>query len=405
MKKSRILTENKYSFRITDILYLAGIAALVAACYRLFYRMAIEYQGRYISDVVYYVNLPTAANKERYRIIGFVFDLLYRLGIRSRGMAAYLALTIGLIVLANFIYLKFFREDDREDRIILQAASLLMPFMGPIYFPGFHEYYYEKSFQTFAWHSPTEQSMILFSIFAMMCFIKMYEESGEKVSVKWWLLTMITSLLSALGKPAFAIDLILAMILMFLIDLFNDDGNPFLKRLGNRIIMGISLIPTGLYMLLEMKLDFEGQGESHSGSVVMSMKSVIEYDGLFAAIVCGLAFPIIVWAVNFRRIKEKRYKTVFMVFLMGIAQWAFLAEEGPRAGHGNFTWGRQAGCYFLFLTSVAMAVNNWYDKDFMAGRPVARKTYFAGLVMLLALHICSQLRYFYIISQGHIYYF
>ena len=29
----------------------------------------------------------------------------------------------------------------------------------------------------------------------------------------------------------------------------------------------------------------------------------------------------------------------------------------------------------------------------------------AGLVMLLALHICSQLRYFYIISQGHIYYF
>lgn len=405
MAKRKMLNKTKYSFRITDIVYLAGIAVLVAACYRLFYRMAIEYMGEYASDLVWYVQLPTSANKERYRIIGFMFDLLYRLGGRIPAMAAYLAVTIGLIVLANLVYLKFFREDDGEDRAILQAESLLMPFMGPIYVPGFHEYYYEKSFQTFAWHSPTEQSMILFSIFAMMCFIKMYEESTERVSVKWWLLTMITSFLSAYGKPAFVTNLILAMILMFLIDLFVDDGKPFLTRLGNRILMGLSLVPTGIYMLIVMKLEFEGQDATHTGTVVMSLDPVLEYEGLFAAGVCGLAFPAVVWAVNFRRIREKRYKTVIMVFLMGILQWACLSEEGPRAAHGNFSWGRQAGCYFLFLTSVAMAVNNWYDKDFMADRPAARKIYFTGLLILLALHVCSQLRYFYIISQGHIYYF
>ena len=250
MTKRKMLNKKNYDFRITDILYLSGIAALVASCYRLFCRMAVEYMGEYDSDLVWYVQLPTSANKERYRLIGFMFDLIYRLGGRIPAMAAYLAVTIGLIVLANLVYLKFFREDGGEDRIFLQAASLLMPFMGPIYVPGFHEYYYEKSFQTFAWHSPTEQSMILFSIFAMMCFIKMYEESTEKVSIKWWLLTMITSFLSAYGKPAFVTNLILAMILMFLGDLFADDGSPFLKRLGNRIIMGLSLIPTGIYMLI-----------------------------------------------------------------------------------------------------------------------------------------------------------
>ncbi len=377
----------------------------MTACYRLFYRMAVEYQDKYASDLVWYIKLPTSANKERYRIIGFMFDLLYRLGGRIPAMAAYLALTIGLIVLANLVYLKFFREDDGEDRLFLQAASLLMPFMGPIYVPVFHEYYYRWSFQTFSWHSPTEQSMMLFSIFAMMCFIKMYEESREKVSIRWWLLTMVSVFLSAFGKPAFAIDLILAMIVMFLIDLFVDDGISFLTRLVNRVIMGISLIPTGIYMLIVMKLEFEGQDATHTGTVVMSLKSVIEYNGLFTAVICGLAFPLIVWAVNFRRIKEKRYKTVFMVFLMGIAQWALFTEEGPRASHGNFTWGRQAGCYFFFLTSVAMAVNNWYDKKFMSDKPVARKIYFAGLLILLALHICSQLRYFYIISQGHNYFF
>ena len=405
MTKRKMLNKPKYDFRLTDILYLAGIAALVSVCYRLFYRMSVEYKGLYESDFIWYVQLPTAANKERYRFIGFIFDLLYRLGGRIPAMAACMALIIGLIVIANLVYLKFFREDDGEDRLVLQAASLLMPFMGPIYVPGFHEYFYRWSFQSFAWHSPTEQAMILFSIFALMCFIKMYEESSEKVSVRWWLLTMITTLLSAFGKPAFAIDLILAMILMFLIDLFVDDGNPFLTRLLNRIIMGISLIPTGIYMLIVMKLDFEGQGDMYSGTVVVSLKSVTGYQGLFAAVVCGLAFPLVVWAVNIKRIKEKRYRTVFCVFMMGIAQWALFTEDGPRAAHGNFTWGRQAGCYFLFLTSVAMAVNNWYDEDFMAGRPAAKKLYFAGLLILLVLHVCSQLRYFQLLSRGWMYLF
>lgn len=399
------MSGKKRDFRITDILYLAGTAALVSVCYRLFCRMAVEYQGKYISDMVWYVNLPTSSNKERYRLIGFVFDLMYRHGIRIPGMAAYLAVTIGLIVLANLAYLKFFREDYGEDRLLLQAASLLMPFMGPIYVPGFHEHYYEKSFQTFAWHSPTEQSMVLFSIFAMICFIKMYEESSERVGVRWWLLTMVTALLSAFAKPAFAIDLITAMVLMFLIDLFTDDGNPFLTRIGRRIIMGISLIPTGIYMLVVMRYEMEGQGAMYSGSVTVSLKHVIEYGGLAAAVICGLAFPLVVWTVNFRRIKEKRYKTVFFVFLMGVLQWTLFVEEGKRATHGNFTWGRQIGCYFLFLTSVAMAVNNWHDKDFMSGRPAARKAYFAGILVLLALHICSQLRYFYLVCMGHLYFF
>lgn len=397
------MRDKKKTFRISDILYLAGIATLVSVCCKLFYRMAIAYHGKYESDLQWYVELPTSANKERYRLLGLVFDTMYRHGIRKPGMVVYLAVTIGLIVLANLIYLKFFREDDGEDRILLQAASLLMPFMGPIYVPGFHEYYYRWSFQTFAWHSPTEQSMILFSIFAMMCFIKMYEESGERISVKWWLLTMVTTFMSAFAKPAFAIDLITAMVLMFLLDLFIDDGDPFLTRLGRRIIMGISLIPTGIYMLIVMRYEMEGQGDMYSGSVVVSLKHVIEYNGLFAAVVCGLAFPLVIWAVNFRRIKEKRYKTVFFVFLMGIVQWTLFVEEGTRAAHGNFTWGRQAGCYFLFLTAVAMAVNNWYDKDFLSGKPAARKAYFAGILVLLALHICSQLRYFYLVCMGHSY--
>ena len=386
---------------IFDLIYLALITAFTGVCYKLFYRMCVS--ETYESDFTWYINLPTSQYKERHRLLGFLFDLMYRHGIRIPGMVLYLALVIAGIILMSYVYLKFFTAGSGVNRAVLELASLLVLFMGPIYVPGFHEYYYRWSFQTFAWHSPTEQSMILYSIIAMLCFIKMYEESEEKVNRKWWLATMLTSLFCAFAKPSFIIDLIPAMILLFLIDLFTPSGESFGHKLGRLVIMGTSLIPAGVYMLAVMKYSFNGEGDLHEGSVIIDIQHVIDYPNLTGAIVCGLAFPIVVWLVNIKLLKEKRYRAVAALFVMGVIQWSLLYEEGERAAHGNFAWGRQAGCFFFFLTSVAIAINNWKDKQFLSEKPLLRKAYFALIGLLLIMHVASQLRYFYLICMGHKY--
>lgn len=403
MDRSSNLLTRRESINLIDIAYAAAIVFFSAVCCKLFYRMSIEYHGNYSSDLIYYVALPEAENKETYRLIGWVFDLIYRHGFGLKGMAVYLGAVIGCICLVNFVYLKFFTHGSGVHRGVLEVASICVIFIGPMYIPGFHEYFYRWSFSAFAWHSPTEQSMVLFSVPAMICFIKMYESAAEKISVKWWILTMLTVLLSAFSKPAFAIDLILAMIIMFLIDLAADREDPFGKRLLKRIIMGLSLIPSGLYILLEMKLDFAGQGEGHSGAVIVNLDHVINYNNLFAAAICTLAFPLLVGIVNYREFGKRSYKSVLFVFLTGLLQWVLFTEEGERARHGNFAWGRQIATYLLIMTCLSLAIKNWQDKSFMENRPVIRKLYFAVIAVLLTISIISQLYYFYIICMGRSY--
>lgn len=391
-------------FGIIDGLYIATIVAFTAVCYELFYRMCTRYNGKYRSDFEWYISLPTSEYKEKHRLIGWALDLMYRHGADIKGMVVPMALVIGCIIVANFIYLTYFTEGRSTSRTVRQLFSGLMLFLGPIYVPVIHEYYYRWSFQTFAWHSPTQHTMILFSILAMICYIKMYEKSSEKIDPVWWIATALTVFLSAFSKPAFLIDLGMATVVLFLMDLFVEDGEKFTDKLKKRIVMGLSLVPASLYLLIIVKYNFNGDDKLQQASVVFTIEHLREYPNLWAAIICGLAFPIVVWLVNISLLREKRYRTVFVLFLMGVLQWSVLREGGMRAGHGNFGWGRQVGSYLLFLTSVAIAINNWNDKEFMKEKPVLRKVYFAVLLCLLVLHVGSQLRYFYLICRGHNYF-
>ena len=400
------MLKEKPSIRITDIIYAAVICAITVICYRLFYLMSLEYGGRYLSDMPYYVERPTLANKERYRFIGLVFDLIYRLtpGHGIGGMVAFMALMIAFIILANYTYVKFFTQESAPSRPVIQAASLAGLFMGPMYIPVLHEYFYRNSFQSFAWQSPTQHAMLFFGILAVVFFTRMYEESSNGVDPKLWILTMVTAALSSYSKPAFILDMIAAMILIFLIDLFRKSEEPFGEKLKKLVIMGCSLIPAGCFVLLLVKMEFMGSDHAHQGGITISLNNILNDDHLLMGFIAGLAFPLVVWAVNFRLIGNKRYKLPFWIFIMGVLQWAPFDETGARAGHGNFAWGRETGCYFLFLTAIAIFINNCKDKDFLKDRPAARKLYFVIASILLIWHLGSQVIFFIMINTGECYY-
>lgn len=389
-----------------DAVYVALIALVSSVCFQLFGRMIIVYQDKYHSDIGYYVRSAADDSRPHWkRLIEFVFSKFHDIQGGTLEINIYLALVIAAIIVVNFLVIRFYLRSDGVEppRYVLQAASIAALFMSPIYLPGIHEYFYRFSFDSFAWHSPTQQSMVLFSLIASICFLKVFLNYEDRVHPGWWLASALTIFLSAWSKPNFFMDLAITVVVLFIIELIVNRRISFLSRLGKLIIMGCSLIPAGVYMFILNRVEY-GSEESED-RVVFGFVNTFAQNHVKTGFVCGLAFALVVCVVNLGLLKDRKYRFAAGIFFAGILQWLFLHEEGPSAKYGNFTWGRDYGDYYLMLISVTIAILNWYSRDrFMGGKRIPQYVYFVIIGVLLLMHLGCGLYYFYLILTGHGYY-
>lgn len=399
------LPEGGYTvtLKLTDLIYAICVTLLSAAAFELFYRMTVRYHGKYRSDIQYYVDIIKDGGNHDQRLLGLVFSRLYAINGTTVEICIYLALVIAGIVLMNFVFIRFFLKQDgvAAPRSAIQLFSLTALFTGPIYFPVIHEYFYKFSFQSFAWHSPTQHSMIFFGLISVLCFLKMYLEYEKGVHPGWWIATMLAVLLSAYAKPGFFIDLGMAVVALFLIELFTEKELPFPKRLGRLFLMGCALIPAGVYMVILQTMEFADDEESSGSHIVIDPGHIFDKGHLLSGFICGLAFALVVIVVNHRKLLDRKYRFMFAIFVMGVLQWTLFTEVGARSTHGNFGWGRQVGNYMLTLTCVSLALENYFDRTgLFSGNRGKRIAYFTVIGILLLLHVLSQLRYFRLLLGG-----
>ena len=399
--------EIQISVNYRDGLWLLYILGIFIVTLELFYRMIVDYNGRYESDVLYYVTTVVTSGEEHDRLISVMFQFFYDINHGTMEANIYLASVIAALVVVNYFVLKYYlRNDgflDRVPRHSIQLFSALMLFMGPLYVPVLHEWYYRKSFSSFAWHSPTQQSMTLWALIAAVCFMEMYTDYEKKGVDPWkWVLTMVTTLIATGFKPSYTISLSVAVVVMFIVDLIRGGKEGFAKRFGKLFLMGCSIIPSGLYMIWLNNKEFtEGTqlGETHE--VIFGLSTVLNYERLWAAILFGITVPLLIFAFNFRRVKGTQYRFLAYIFVMGVLQWALFSETGTRGNYGNFTWGRIFGCYYLTLVACAVFLENYYDKDFLADNLRRRKIYIAAAIIVMIWSVVTQLLYFRLILKGY----
>lgn len=389
-----------------DVLFACAGLLLLAASTFLFYMQSIRYNGGYVSDTYLYVEM----SKEHHgvRLITWIFNYLYNLCGGTVGIAIYMGLVIVGIFLMNYALIRLYHGQDDivpdNKRLYAELAALLMFYTGSMYIPYIHENVYKASWCTFAWHSPTQQLMILFALISLYLFIKIYQNYMERISPAMWIGLMVSTLISVWAKPSFMLVFIPTLIVVFIIELITHSGDGKTgKRFGRLIIFGLSMVPSGILILM---LNSSIYGEGSKNSVEMGLSHLLNsgYNVGIAAI-CGLLFPIIVFAVNYRKFKDIRFQIALGMLLMGILEWAIFFEEGTRGEHGNFGWGRQFGCYYFFLCAMVVAIENLCDKEFLKNRKGAKIVYFAALVLTLLLHVLTQLFHFYVMGKGHSYYF
>lgn len=390
----------------SDIPWIAGLVALFVVCLELFYRMIVNYNGRYESDMQYYaVNVPKDG-LVHVRLIENLSQILYSINHNTLEFNFYLASVIPAIVIANYYVIKYFLKrdciQDSIPRYSIQIASFIALFAGPIYVPILHEYYYIRSFRCFAWHNPTHQSMLLFSLVATLCFLEMFRSYEDGVSKKWWLATSITCLLSAYAKPSFIINLSFTVVILFIIELIIKGKEGFAKRLAKLFAMGCTLIPSCIYTLWMSTFEFTEDASGGENHVVFGLEVLKRYDNIFSMFIFGVPFAIAVCLINGKRFKESKYYFTLIMFAAGVAQWAFIGETGSRIHHGNFGWGRMYGNYFLTLVCLALLLENIYCPDSVfAEKKKVRKICIIAAIVVLVLSVVSQLNYFRLILTGH----
>ena len=387
-----------------DFVWLAALGAMFVVCLELFYRMIVNYHGNYPSDLRFYAVNNIENPEEKGRLIGELFEYLYRINQDYVEIDVFMAALIVMIIVANFVTIRFFIKDDgyldKVPRYAIQFFSVALLFMGPIYVPFVYERYFRHAFKSFAWQSPTHQAMLFFALLAMICFLKLYMNSEEEgLSIKWWLLTAITTFMATFAKPSYTINLALAVVVMFIIDLIRGGAKDVAKRFARLFVIGCSLIPSGIYMLW---LFFGDSQFDDDHTVIIDFAHVLEFDNIPGAIVFCLTLPIAVFALNSERFKDPKYRFSLYIFIMGMVQWAMFYETGKWAKHGNFTWGRTLGIYFIMLASAAVILEIYYDKEGkFADKPRKRRIYLIILAVILAASILSQLNYFRLIITGH----
>jgi low affinity Fe/Cu permease len=246
--------------------------------------------------------------------------------------------------------------------------------------------------------------MMFFALLGSICFLKMYQGyENRKIRFGWWLGAAILIFFSTWSKPGFTINMIFAVVLMFIVDLIRGNKKNIGQRFVKLFIIGCSLIPSGLYILWLHNASFtEGTQYGEEHAVLIDFAHVLEYDNLIGAIIFGCAIPIIVYAFNVRRFSDKKYKFALYVFAMGMLQWALFTETGKRGNYGNFTWGRTYGIYFLTLTAAVVFIEVLFDKKGKYAKDKGKRIAFlvlSGIVIVWA--IISQLNYFRLVLTGH----
>ena len=389
----------------TDIAWIAAMGAMFVLCLEMFYRMIVNYNGKYPSDMHYYVISNATSGEKHDRLLGFLFDYLYHINENTMEANIYLAAVIVVTIILNFVIINYYlKQDDLLDtvpRYTRQAMSVLLFFIGPIWFPVIHPYYHRFSLSHYAWQSPTQQSMTMFSLLACLCFLRMYTRYEEEgVSSVWWTATAVMTFLSTFVKPSYMLDLSLAVVVMFLAELIAGGKEGIGTRFRRLFIMGCSLVPSGLYLIYLHTREFPDESDAEAG-IVFGLEHILKQDHVIASIVFGIAFPVLIFAVNYKRLNTRRYMFAVALFIAGMLQWLLIAETGKRANYGNFTWGRIYATYFLTLLSTVLYAENWYNKDSVfANREKARKIYLIIAAVILLMSLISQCRYFDLVLRG-----
>jgi len=278
----------------------------------------------------------------------FLYHILLNTLTFFSGRTAFLK--IASIVLTTLaVYLKLLLSLMLIDLLSTKNQSTLAPgikillvvvlfFISPIINWWQYPRIYLGQFSPNVWHNPTIIMLIPFVLGIMLCV----EKEGKYQLENVWKGALLL-VLSVFMKPNFALIFLPTIIIL-----------SFLPKaiFRNHFIYGI---PAALCLGWQFFYTYGTQTDPHQSGLIFSPLKVWLYHcpNPLGSLLVSFAFPV-TFAVCFGKkiIHHRLFHWAWLLTIIAMVQFLFLAEQGERMYHANFYWGIVPCLYLLFLASL-----------------------------------------------------
>lgn len=354
------------------------------ACLWLFYHqsvadLSVEGEIPYQSDLPLHISM-IIEDGWYYSFTAYAYKLLHVLfGGGTFGIALLLAAVSAATVYVMEAFVCYFGKYSEKSWFTL-ALSLSLNLVMPVYVRAVGEYRYVSYQSGNIWHNSTYICMRLAALAALLYYLKLEKKYRQGISWKEWCAFALLNIVCTGIKPSFLLAFSPVMGLFLLADLFR---RVPLKRI---LVFGSALLPSGLVLFWQNAVLFgedTGNGIAFRPWYIFSRHAAITK----LAVVCSVLFCVLVVLFTLKQIpKEKDYRFLVLMTIVGFLEALCLVENGSRAVDGNFLWGYSFCLFVLF----AVCAVKWLQ----FGKTRLQLVLKAGLGLIYAWHLYCGLYFF-----------
>ena len=396
------MLQKERSFRYIKYLF---VLLLFGMCTILFYRQTEPYSGLYISDLPEHIS--AGINNKSYSLLNITMGVLYRL---THSYISIALLESAIVIFTVLWAEKYIRRYFAMDKIQAFCIAVALLFLCSFYVPFPGQYIYKHSLVTQPWHNITYLGMRLFSIPIFFCTLEIIDCYKTNFTWKHWFQIAVPLLMGTSIKPSMMVDYSFALLCILIFDFISDvvKGRLTVDAFLRYVWLGTAVFPACAILLYQMLYLFGEQDgvSSSSGIAVVLLSSPFFADGCIQTIVRLIretAFMVVCF-IWMRKFFSKRDKFVYLLWIVTLFQIVILTETGPRAAHGNLTWGIHNVSYLLFAYLVPLFVKHVQSSPWKT-KCRRDKRYTVICAVLLSMHLLTGIYYFSEILQGAFYYF
>lgn len=241
----------------------------------------------------------------------------------------------------------------------MAAFSLLLVSM--LYAPSGYRlpgirFAYVGVFSPNPFHNATYNAARPFAILSFFLFAAILPEYEKKADIKKYVGFGAALLLATLTKPSFTFVLVPAAGLIMLYRLLRGRFRGFMAALK----LGLTFLPT-FGVLLYQYLGVFGPVEEAERGIGFGFLTVWRHycENIPAALLLAAGFPLTVLLCHVKELgRQGAYRFAWQLYLVSLAEFAFLYEKGFRLVDANFSWGYMYGLFFVFAASLLLLIRD-----------------------------------------------
>lgn len=403
---------------IDFVVFAVLLLVYTAVTYTLFSRQVFGSEQLYHSDMKAYI-LEMQGLDSGYQFpypLFFKLGALLHLGIQSPQLAVAAAVTI--LNSLSLIFMKYYMDQELQQywltkgawkeltsRLFTTSLTFCLFFVSMLYsitgryLPGIKRRYVGV-FSPNPHHNATYLATRPFAIVCFFVFVRILKNYEKKISWRDNAVFGLFLFLTTITKPSFTFVLVPTAGLVMLYRLCRAK----FKNWAPTIKLGLCFLPTFGALIYQFFGVF-GPVEGEETGIGFGLGEAWQHttDNIVLAIILGLAFPLTVLVLNWKRLKtEEQYRFGWQLTLVSLVEVLFFYEKGFRLAHMNFSWGYMHGLFFAHVSSLILLLKLTLDRKSSVGK--WKKLLLLGQWMVFLWHLVCGLWYFRSVFLGDLYY-